>query len=357
MSKDKQKERQVKVDSIIKSLTSNLSGVAMLTASLKSSGYGMMTVVTKDAFPEVVDPVRLSFAKKGIVLDVETTGVETSVDEITELAMIEFFYDDKGIIKIGEVFDEFNEPKTKWIDADVEALTGITNEMVAGKIINRTKVKSIVKDSDIIIAHHASFDRKMVENNLPDCGFDTAKWYCSVNDVEWLKRGKSGRSLEVLALSEGLVYGSHRADADCLATLFILNGQSDDGKTAFAELLERGGKDTLLLIAEGAPFAVKDALKNRKYRWAADGTEAFGIKAWYTEILDTPEDVINEEVFLRSEVYKKNIAIPCYRIDATSRYSERKPGAQEFFRTADVKTLVEAADQRDIKEEMGDFAL
>lgn len=306
-----------------------------------------MTIASKEAFPSVDDPVRLAMAKKAIILDVETTGLDTSNDEIIELAMLELFYDEQGIISIGEVYDEFNEPQKKKIDDEVSRLTNITNEMVEGCRINPADVKRMLQFNNMIIAHHASFDRKMVENNLPDCGFEEANWSCSVNEVDWLARGKSARSLEVLALSEGLVYGSHRADADCIATAFILKGEDSNGRSALDEIISNGSAESMLIIAEGSPFSSKDALKERGYRWDPDGTETFGIKSWYKEITTDPETMSDEAEFLRNSVFGKDVSIPSYRISPSTRYSGRKPGAKTFFRTAEVRSLEEVSDMRE----------
>ena len=351
MSNDKAAERQAKIDSIIQNLAGSPTGMELLMKSLKTAGLSLMNIIDSGKFPTVTDPARLAKAKKGIVLDTETTGLDHKSDEVIELAMVEFTYDEHGILALGNVYDEFNEPKKGPIPDEVVALTGITNEMVKGHRIDPAEVKVIVGSISIVLAHNAAFDRKMCEANFPDCGFDNVDWHCTANQVEWIMRGKNGRSLEVLALSEGLVYGSHRADSDCLATAFVLNSEDQNGVSAFSEMLSRGNIPSIFLIAENSPFDRKDLLKDRGYRWASDGSEAYGFKAWYKEIPGDEASMAAEAEFMRSEVYRREVALPCYHVAAVSRYTDRKPGKKEFFRTAEVRTLEEASAQRNLEAE------
>lgn len=348
MSDEKNVQRQAQVDKLISGLMSSTAGRQMIENSMKAQGVAMRNIISFDSFPVINDPVRLSFAGKGVILDVETTGLDHNSDEIIELGMLSFYYDEHGIIKLDALFDEFNEPQKKPIDDEISALTGITNEMVAGKRINPEDVKAFLAGTSFVAAHHANFDRKMVEANLPDCGFQDMAWHCSVAQVEWLKRGKSGRSLEVLAMSENLVYGSHRADADCLATAFILNSKPEGQSFAFLEMVENGDRDTIFLIADKSPFEAKDVLKARGYSWAAEPSQAFGYKAWHIEIPATPEAMADEAKFLVEHVYRREAALPSFRIDAKSRYSARTPAQEEIFRTKEVVSLLDVAEQMDL---------
>src|ERR1700733_5906257 len=74
--------------------------------------------------------------KTGILLDVETTGLDTARDEVIELAMVKFEYlADDCIALITDVFSSFHEPSSS-IPAEITGLTGITDEMVLGHRID-----------------------------------------------------------------------------------------------------------------------------------------------------------------------------------------------------------------------------
>ena len=331
--------RQQQIDMIISTLASTAQGCDILKASMEKAGFEILTIIDESLFPRIDDPDRLATAKKAIILDVETTGVDAD-DEITELAMVEFYYDGTGIISIGEIFDQFNEPEHKIISREVERLTGITNEMVAGQKIDRDAVRRMVVGSDVVIAHNARFDRNMVENNLSDCGFENKHWCCSMDNVNWTERGKSSLKLELLVISEGGgISGFHRADKDCLGTAFVLSRSvNEDGESAFTEMLENGRCGARLIIAVGAGYDDREILKKRGYRWSPDpGDDTFGIKGWWTEIEETEKAKAAEEEFLRTEIFRgHDISVPSFRINAKTRYSRRKPGNVEYFRTRDI---------------------
>ena len=78
--------------------------------------------------------------KVGILLDVETTGLNATLDEVIELAMVKFDYlPDDRIARVTDVFSSFNEPSNP-IPAEIIELTGITDEMVSGHRIDPDNV-------------------------------------------------------------------------------------------------------------------------------------------------------------------------------------------------------------------------
>ena len=73
----------------------------------------------------------------GVCVDVETTGLSTDSDEITEIGMSKFNFNPKTgcIFELKDFYHSFNQPK-KLISEKITKLTGITNDMVEGKKIN-----------------------------------------------------------------------------------------------------------------------------------------------------------------------------------------------------------------------------
>src|SRR5687767_2011817 len=122
-----------------------------------------------------------SAKKRGIFLDVETTGGDYKQDKVIELGMAVFEYAPDGrIFNIVEEFCEFQDPGIP-IPEFITKLTGITDAMVQGQKINTEKVKQLVQSADILIAHNADFDRKFIESFLPS--FPLKPWGCSLKDI------------------------------------------------------------------------------------------------------------------------------------------------------------------------------
>ncbi|WP_346659089.1 hypothetical protein [Bradyrhizobium sp. 163] len=68
--------------------------------------------------------------------------------------MVKFGYTPDGrIIDVRDTFSAFNEPSEP-IPAEITALTGITDEMVAGHSIDEAAVNAFVDDSVVLVIAH-----------------------------------------------------------------------------------------------------------------------------------------------------------------------------------------------------------
>ena len=91
--------------------------------------------------------------RTGVILDVETTGLDPTRDEIIELAMLKFEYGpDGGVFRVLNQFSRLREPSIP-IPIEITKLTGITPEMVAGKVITAEEVEHFASSAAVVIAH------------------------------------------------------------------------------------------------------------------------------------------------------------------------------------------------------------
>jgi len=240
------------------------------------------------------DPVSARFA---MVLDTETTGLDTAADKIIELGFAVCRYDaDSGALHdVVARYDGFEDPCEPLSDV-VRKLTGIDDAMVQGQKLDDAEINRWFEKSDLVIAHNAGFDRKMVERRFPaaiECN-----WACSFTGIDWQAEGIASAKLDYLAYRFGFFFEGHRAVNDAEATLHLLSMTlSKSGKPAMAALLESARKTYLrLVIRFKYDEAVIPKLKARKYRW--DGEN----KVWYTLIDNKDQD--DELNWLNAEVYK-----------------------------------------------------
>lgn len=290
--------------------------VAMAEALNRSAEYRVLRrLVPRPASR----PTIAQDCRTGILLDTETTGLDHAKDEIIELGMVKFDYTRDGrILGVRDTFSAFNEPAGP-IPPDVTALTGITDEMVAGKKIDEAAVNAFVDDSVVVvIAHNSGFDRKFAERYWPV--FEHRAWACSMSEIDWRKHGFAGAQLGYLLNGAGFFHQEHRAVDDCHALLEVLAFElPTTGSSALALLLENARKPTLRVWAEQTAFELKDSLKRRGYRWN-DGSDGRP-KSWYIDVDETALD--DEIAFLRTEIYMQDVGPTVQRLTAFTRFSGR----------------------------------
>ena len=119
-------------------------------------------VLRRLASRSIIEPYDGSVTRLGLFVDVETTGLDPSRDEIIELAMVPFTYGVDGrLFNVHHAFEKLREPNQQ-ISTKITALTGITNDMVAGKVIDPAEVAAFANRADLVVAHNASFDRRFL---------------------------------------------------------------------------------------------------------------------------------------------------------------------------------------------------
>lgn len=254
----------------------------------------------------------------GLFVDVETTGLDPEKDEIIELAMLPFRYSLSGaVIETLDAFDRLRQPSTP-VPPVVTALTGITDEMVAGQKIDPGEISEFAAPADLVIAHNAAFDRRFLERFCPT--FCEKPWACSMAEIDWSAEGFEGTKLVYLAAGHGFFYDRHRAANDCLAAVELLSRTLPrSGVGGLASLLERARQPTWRIWAANSPFESKDTLKARGYRWNGDDNDR--PRAWYVDVAHDQKDA--ELEYLWREIYKRKVDLNVTRITAFNRYSDR----------------------------------
>jgi DNA polymerase-3 subunit epsilon len=272
------------------------------------TGTGRYRILERLVPRSVAEALRPEYPLRGLLVDTETTGLNHRKDEIIEIGGVAFTFDDQG--RVGDVIAVYGglQQPTMPIPADITALTGITDEMVAGQVIDIVGLRALIDPADLIIAHNAGFDRPFCEAFSP--AFAGKAWACSHAEVDWSARGFEGTKLGYLIGQAGLFHDGHRAVDDCFALLEVLAREAGPGtRSAFAELYEASQRSRVRVFAEHSPFDMKDHLKARGYRWS-DGSDG-GTKSWWIEL---DEDALADELhFLRSEIYRWPEADPPVR--------------------------------------------
>jgi len=204
-----------------------------------------------------------------VVLDVETTGLNSDKNEIIQIAVRPFFVNpETGEISGIKKCIEFLQQPSFPLPEEIRDITGFSDEDLAGHEIDWKKVSKILNSCQFIIAHNASFDREWIDKNLKRNGYQPppdAIWCCSLSQVNWNNVCRPSKALEVLCAWHGFFYDSHNAIADIDATLHLLRSAG-----RMQELLSAAVESDYHVFAVGSQRDENPLLKARRYRWNPD---------------------------------------------------------------------------------------
>jgi len=113
----------------------------------------------------------------GLIVDNETTGLDLASDRIIELACLPFHFPSEGVLyDVLPGYAGFEDPG--WpLHEEVVRLTGITDDQLFGQQLDDDVVTTLATPANLIIAHHAAFDRCFLERRFPL--FVDKPWACS----------------------------------------------------------------------------------------------------------------------------------------------------------------------------------
>jgi DNA polymerase-3 subunit epsilon len=180
------------------------------------------------------------FSQTALLVDTETTGL-TLEDEMVEIGLLLFQFDrDTGeIMEIKGEYSGLREPKIT-MNKEAQAVHGIPFEQLKGKEFDDAKVKELIAQTEVFIAHNVEFDRPFVTKMYPEAG--EKDWYCSMSGVAWKKKGFINRKLQYLIKEHQIEIGqAHRALDDVKGTYDLLcKKDKDSGKPYLVELMQNG---------------------------------------------------------------------------------------------------------------------
>jgi DNA polymerase-3 subunit epsilon len=253
--------------------------------------------------------------KTALVVDTETTGLHDEA-KVIEFGYAKFTFGPAT----GQVFDLVDhgawleDPGEPLCD-EVKCVTGLTDEIVAGGRFDEGAIAALLAGSDLVIAHNAAFDRPKIERRFQ--GAPIRFWGCTSEQVDWKAEGIRSRSLEFIAYRMGFFYDAHRAEADCLALVHLLAQPLPlSGRPALRALLDNVTQPATRLIAIDTPFAVKDALKRRGYRWETGKTGR--PKGWW---IDTDDEAAERE-WLKENIGSR-FGIIASKLTGWNRFTDR----------------------------------
>lgn len=228
----------------------------------------------------------------GLIVDLETTGTDPQKDQVVEVGLIEFGVttDASGKMRADmlEGWSALQDPGQP-LSPEISRLTGLTDEMLAGRAVDWQHVRDRMGRASVVIAHNAPFDRAFLKKR-PELAGVNPHWACSVKHINWRKHGFRTRALNYLAADHGFVNPfAHRALFDCATTFRLVAPYMD-------ELIRRSYLREFNVVATGAVFETKDILRQRGYRWNSE------TRLWSRQLLE--DEMEEERQFLATEVYK-----------------------------------------------------
>jgi len=254
--------------------------------------------------PKTLEPLDASSSRMRICfLDLETTGLDKKEDKIIEIAIkcIEITKENGADIAVIDSYESLQDPGCPIPESSTQ-INGITDEMVQGKSIDWDYVENILNKSQLIIAHNAQFDRSFMDLTL---SLSKNKiWACSINDIDWDKRGFKSFKQELLCIWHGFYYDSHRAMIDVDALIHLLTHSSYVNNKPIVELIQNAKKPICRVEATFAKFKYKNLLKKRQYRWYNADSGNKDDNVWY-KLIQHP-NIESEREWLTENVYNGN---------------------------------------------------
>ncbi|WP_285008484.1 exonuclease domain-containing protein [Pedobacter faecalis] len=179
------------------------------------------------------------------VVDIETTGGYASANGITEISIQ--VHDGTAVV---DTFETLINPLQD-IPPYIEALTGISNEMVATAPTFKMVAERIygMLHDKVFVAHNVNFDYSFIRHQLSGCGYDLqCRKLCTVRLSRKLLPGHRSYSLGKLCSALNIeIKQRHRAGGDAAATAILLGMLiAADQEGFIPQTLKKASKEQVL---------------------------------------------------------------------------------------------------------------
>lgn len=231
--------------------------------------YGMEAYFVDDSVTAMNGDKAMSLDGNFVVFDVETTGLRTGVDRLTEIGAVRFV----DGAQEGS-FQTFVNPERP-IPAEITELTGITDSMVARAPKEAEAVRKFFEfcgDDCVLVAHNASFDTDVIKaacerNGIPYnySHLDTLTLaQCLIPDLKTYKLDSISNHFKMPK------FDHHRADEDAGALARI-----------FAKLIELAKEQGIEDVSQINDVLKVDARKLPTYHMIILARNKVGLKHLY----------------------------------------------------------------------------
>jgi len=212
-------------------------------------------------------------------IDVETTGLDTAEDRITEIGAVLWDSEEKKplIISNDLVWDENYPPLSEEIIGHTGLTDDILKEFGVAPVSAFMKLEELVNlfEPDYIVAHNGhNFDRPIIEANMlkyQDVSFSTfldLPWIDTRYDIP-LDKEPVSRKLNHMALDQDFMNPfKHRAVFDALTCLILLSKFNLDEVLAYSKI-------PWITVEARVTFDSKDLAKAKRFYWQNIGTKVY----------------------------------------------------------------------------------
>ena len=201
---------------------------------------------------------------KVLVLDTETTGI-SNTDEPIEVAAALYEVDlDGNLVAKVDSYCGRREPSVP-ISFMAQKVHKITRADLIGRDFDHDKLKTLISNADILVAHNADFDARMLEPLYPE--IKSKSWRCTLNQWPWPPA--MGKSLSSIASAFDISqFDAHSAKGDVEtlgACLFHASGNGSYAKTLLQANdyeLKNAGQNSFKRVASSMNLEVNQAYES-----------------------------------------------------------------------------------------------